>query len=184
MMRINRTFFLIEGILLLAAFYIWQTRLRIDFNDLTVQQLLDQGFYVYLLDPEIAADKGLNRKIHMAYWNYHCIKQDIYPNWNPIYIAYYKEDPRYPLLSIYLSPQDALFDNRMASSIDINTPLFSTTNYYIAEGTHEFEFITPTGLELVVSSQLSFDQTVELLNALIVVGEIADGHPWEDMCDS
>jgi hypothetical protein len=158
---------------------------RVDFNNLSEEQLAERGYYAYVLPKDLQTDLGWTRVIRMRSFDFHCWKSMDSRNdrWNYIRIGYY--DPEGSRgFEIYISPTDAIFDKNAAELLSLAYPSLESTpsrNYMVYKGS--IEFIDALDLDVVIYSSLPIEEMVSLADKLIPTNRIGEVNPFEENCE-
>ena len=178
---------LIPGLILLMVIvgYLVYFQTRIDFYNLTVQQLTDAGYYAYLLPDSYTTSLGWKRNIRMGMgqFDWQCGGSHA-SNWNPVVIEYHDGTGKW-LFDISIEQQDALFeDSKATDSVAVHVAWIpSHTGISYPNGTR-MKFKDRIGMEVVFSSYLGSDELVNLISKLEYVGPNLKsvGNPWKNAC--
>src|SRR5687767_7611297 len=162
---------------------------RIDFYDLSFQQLTNGGYYAYLLPESYTLPLGWKRNIRMGMgqFDWQCEGSHA-SNWNPVVVRYVDSSGKW-LFDISIEEQDALFDDSKATdaiTVPVNwIPTHRGISYPPPNGTR-MKFKDRMGMEVVFSSYLKPDELVNLITKLEYVGPSVDmvGNPWKKACES
>ncbi len=104
--------------------------------------------------------------------------------WNYINVKYIDENNN-SVLNIRISPNDALFDEESAKSIQIgaNFDGLYDPQHYEVENINRIKLVNPQDIEIVVVSYQSLEATEAALDALTLVGNISEPNPWDANCE-
>jgi hypothetical protein len=160
-----------------------KSRWLIDFDNLSESQLVEAGYYAYILPSEMQADFNYHRIIRMHGFDWHCNPGSRDDNWNPVEIRYTNLDQVH-VFDIRISPNDAIFDKGVAKAISLNFAGSNThmAQYYIENGGTNIEFYDRYGMDVVFASPLSLDSVKELISDLIFIGDTNVTNPWQAAC--
>lgn len=161
-----------------------------DFDNLSIEALEREGFYVYVLPTNIVNEMSLTRNIRMTSFDAHCSQDFADENtWNPITINYTDNSGKH-ILYVSISPQDALFDlTRETSTVSIEADwiLNREGEYYTAndENGIVMKVKDSNGLDVVITSTFPLDQLVRLIESLEIVGQVHENelNAWEFACE-
>lgn len=158
----------------------------IDFNNLSEKQLLDADYYLYIVSQTYQEQMGWQRKISMKSFDWHCTQNmdSRSDRWNYINVQYTDENNN-SVLDIRISPNDALFDEEIAKSIQIgaNFDALYDPQHYEVENINMIKLVNPQGIEIVITSHQSLETTETALDALTLIGNINEPNPWVENCE-
>jgi hypothetical protein len=169
----------------IIAFIFFVLRTRIDTQNLAIQELSEKGFYAYILPEKTQEQLGLDRKISIYSFDWHCGRSRE-NNWNPLKITYTNASDR-AIFSVTISPHDVLFDESKESyTVTLDLPWIPTHKvvYYNLQNGVEMKAKDLFGLDVVISSGLNIDDIVSLSRQLEYVGADSDRitNPWDVVC--
>jgi hypothetical protein len=158
----------------------------VDFDNLSEQQLIDAGYYLYLISETYQEKMNWQREISMHSFDWHCThdmdsRDD---RWNYIHIKYVDSYGN-RVLSIRISPNDALFDDENAESAQISTNINDLNEpiYYDIGGINRVKFVNSQGIEVVITSYQDLEAIEVALETFSLVGSMDNHNPWDKNCD-
>jgi hypothetical protein len=170
-------------IVLVSGVMILLTR-NVDFDSLSEEQLTDAGYYVYVIPPPYQDELGWSRTISMKSFDWHCIQEMDSRNdhWNSIRVRYSNKDGE--VLTIRISPNDALFDENRAKELQINPQLgtLHAAEHYEIDKVQIVKILDPLGNEVVLTSELPLVVIESIVDSFILVGKVGETSPWEKIC--
>jgi hypothetical protein len=152
----------------------------------SIDELSQAGFYAYILPSSYENELGWTRIIKLSSFDKQCSNFFSEDTWNPIYISYTANNQR--ILEIRISPQDAIWDlSKPTHPIDINAtwiPIRQGEFYFTDQGQTFIKVKDNFGLDVIFSSTLSPQATVEIINWLEYAGpeENEVTNPWQTAC--
>jgi len=159
-------------------------RNRVNFDDLSFDQLATGGYYAYVLPDTFTEQSGWTRTIHMNSFTWQCEwHNDL---WNPVEVLY-KDKSGKLAFEINIEELDAIFeDSKATETVSVNAdwiPTRTGTAYPLSNATYLKVYDT-LGMEVVFSSNMKLDDTLKIIPAMQYMGphptSISD--PWKKAC--
>lgn len=177
--------FFVLGCVAAATLFIFQS--RADTQNLTVQELSDNGFYAYIFSEKIQDELRLIRNISIYSFDWHCVQSGD-SRWNPLKITYTNTSGT-AVFSVTISPDDMLFDTAKAKrnqpiTLDLSWIPSRKAAYYILPSGVALKVTDVFSLDVVITSSLDITEVISLIRQLEYVGAEPSKiiNPWETAC--
>lgn len=150
----------------------------------TYEELTRRGFYIYVLPESEVEQRGWLQTVSIWSWDRHCKGIELSETFNPISVTYREQEGTRPEFVITIGPWDMAWDYRKPTTeVNLDTPwaLDGTAVYYTNANYIRFKFQDRFGIPVQISSRLSINEIVELINQLEYIGPPPETvtNPWD-----
>jgi hypothetical protein len=152
------------------------------------EELLQRGFYVYVLPEDEAERRGWLQEVEIWSWDRHCRGVEVAETYNPIGI-FYRTDTRESEFAVTIGPWSMAWDHRKPiQEVEVNTPWISgnTAVFYKGADREDDDYIhlrfeDRFGIPVQVVSRLPITEVVRLINEIEYVGPPPETvtNPWD-----
>ncbi len=149
----------------------------------TYGELVQRGFYVYVLPAEEWKQRGWSQTISIWSWDRHCKGVDETETFNPISVVYRSRSDQ-PEMVISIGPWDIAWDRyRPVRYVELKSLWISEWSgvYYENQGIIRLRFQDWLGIPVHVSSRLPITETAQLIHQIQYVGPSLETvtNPWD-----
>ncbi len=175
--------FLILCLIVMGSIFFFRS--RIDFNNLSTEQLAVGGYYAYLWPEAYVSQFDWKLNISMRSFTWQC-EFDIHDHWNPVKIQYTNPSKNL-FVSEYISRQDGLWDStETTSTIQVNANWIQNHmgEYYLSEGTTRLKVKDTLGIDVAFASNIDVTQLTDMIAQMKYIGSSQSytNDPWTRAC--
>lgn len=158
---------------------------KTDYQNLTLQELSENGFYVYLFEHNYEDQNAWNRRIHMISFNFLCSASDNI--WNPVSVSYDSELVGTMQIDLFYTDSPYFDDQKDTNTISLNAAWIpeNSGEYYVSEnGEIKMRIIDKFGNEVTITSNIELQHLAALVSKLEFQGkgQSIGSNPWLDIC--